>query len=89
MLLNDSQSVRLLKACDRFDNSPLHVASERGFHDIATTLLEAGAEVDNKNEDERTPLHLAAKEGRVKYEIREFDVVPIYDCSFFSPNTGS
>ena len=29
--------------------------------------MEAGADIDNKNEDERTPMHLAAKEGRVKY----------------------
>ena len=52
---------------DRFDNTPLHVACERGYHAIALTLIEAGADVDNKNEDERTPLHLAAKEGRVRY----------------------
>ena len=27
--------------------------------------LQAGSEVDKKNEDEQTPLHLAAKEGRI------------------------
>ena len=56
----------MLKACNRFDNSPLHVACERGYLDIALTLMKAGADVDNKNEDERTPMHLAAKEGQVK-----------------------
>lgn len=29
-------------------------------------LLEAGAEIDNKNEDEQTPIHLAAINGRPK-----------------------
>lgn len=45
------------------------MACERGYHAIAVTLIEAGADVDNKNEDERTPLHLAAKEGRSKYGL--------------------
>lgn len=66
MLLKDSRYSDLLQASDRIDNTPLHVACERGYHAIALTLIEAGADVDNKNEDERTPLHLAAKEGRVK-----------------------
>ena len=44
----------------------IYIYCIKGYHAIALTLIEAGADVDNKNEDERTPLHLAAKEGRVK-----------------------
>ena len=48
------------------------MACEHGYLDVAVTLMEAGADIDNKNEDERTPMHLAAKEGRVKYvDIRQ------------------
>ena len=42
------------------------MACEKGYFCIALTLIDAGADVDNKNEDEMTPLHLAAKEGRVR-----------------------
>ena len=31
VLLKDSRAIKLLKACNRFDNSPLHVACERGY----------------------------------------------------------
>ena len=81
VLLKDSRSSQLLQASDRFDNTPLHVACERGYHDIALTLIEAGSDVDNKNEDERTPLHLAAREGRVKIckEILKKDAFSIHD----------
>ena len=41
------------------------------IHNIGICLVnilfksQAGSEVDKKNEDEQTPLHLAAKEGRI------------------------
>ena len=35
--------------------------------DVAVALLEAGADVDAKNEGEETPLLLAAKEGNTKW----------------------
>ena len=40
--------------------TPLHVACEEGYADIATTLLAAGAGVHCRRDDGRTPLHLAA-----------------------------
>ena len=40
---------------DRWDNTPLHIASSKGFLDCAMALIDAGAQIDNKNEDEQTP----------------------------------
>ena len=54
---------------DRWDNTPLHIASSKGFLDCAMALIDAGAQIDNKNEDEQTPLHLAAKFGRIRYKF--------------------
>ena len=69
VLLQDPRAERLLDACDRYDNSPLHMAALQGFLGIAVALLEAGGDVDNKNEDEQTPLHLAAKEVSQSIEL--------------------
>ena len=63
-VLRDPRSQRLLDTGDRRDNTPLHVAAQNGFLTVAVALLDMDADVDNKNEDEETPLHLAAKEGR-------------------------
>ncbi len=49
-----------------YDNLPIHVASENGHAECVSLLLEAGADIDNKNEDEQTPLHLASIHGRSK-----------------------
>ena len=49
---------------DRFDNTPLHVAAMKGHIEIVEMLLEKTVDIDRKNEDEQTPLLVAAKEGR-------------------------
>ena len=56
----------LLELNDHNDNLPIHIACAEGNYDCAKALIEAGADVDNKNEDEQTPLHLAAIHGKVK-----------------------
>ena len=56
----------LMRRNDRWDNTAIHVASSGGNLDIVMALIEAGAQIDNKNEDEQTPVHLAAKHGRLK-----------------------
>ena len=66
VLLSDPRCGRLLQACDRYDNSPLHISAQEGFYKMVVALLDVDADVDNKNEDEQTPLHLAAREGRNK-----------------------
>ena len=49
---------------DQYDNLPIHIAAEKGNVECVKILLDAGSEIDNKNEDEQTPLHLAAINGR-------------------------
>ena len=80
-ILRDNRSQKLLEAGDRRDNTPLHIAAQHGFLSVAVRLMDAGADVDNKNEDEETPLHLAAKEGRTRIckEILERDRVAVND----------
>ena len=65
-LLKTGVRAELLERNDRWDNTALHIASIRGHLDIVTALIEAGAQIDNKNEDEQTPLHVAAKHGKLK-----------------------
>ena len=64
MLLRHCQAPSLVDFSDKYDNSPLHLACRQGYLAIARALLEAGSRIDNKNEDEQTPLHVAAKYGR-------------------------
>ena len=61
------ESVSLLQQNDQFDNTPLHLAAEKGQTEAVRELLEEeyGVDIDNKNEDERTPCHLAARNGHV------------------------
>ena len=56
----------LLEVNDQYDNLPIHIASQCGNVECVKQLLEAGADVDNKNEDEMTPLHLASIYGKSK-----------------------
>ena len=42
------------------------MAAQFGFLGVANILLDKDADVDNKNEEEETPLHLAAKFGRTR-----------------------
>jgi ankyrin repeat protein len=65
-LLDRSRGRDLLAVKDLHDDLPLHVACARGNVDCVKLLLNAGADIDNKNEDEQTPLHLAALNGRTK-----------------------
>ena len=43
------------------ENYGLHLAAERGHYLAAKTLIERGADIDQKNGDGDTPLHLAAR----------------------------
>ncbi len=48
------------------DETPLLWAVSEGYHDIAVTLIEAGAALDVQNVDGNTPLIRAACEGRTE-----------------------
>ncbi|KAJ8026830.1 Transient receptor potential cation channel subfamily A member 1-like [Holothuria leucospilota] len=66
VLLDHEGAKDLIDESDRYDNTALHIASEKGFLAIIKLLLDRGADVDAKNEDEMTPLHLAAQNGHVQ-----------------------
>ncbi|PUZ64192.1 hypothetical protein GQ55_3G123500 [Panicum hallii var. hallii] len=46
--------------------SPLHIAAERGFYEVAELLLSKGADVDPICENGGAPVHIAAKKGHAK-----------------------
>ena len=48
------------------NETPLIWAVSEGYHDIAVTLIEAGADLDARNVDGNTPLIRAACEGRTE-----------------------
>lgn len=47
-------------------HTPLHIAARKNQMDIATTLLEFGAQADSESRAGFTPLHLASQEGHVE-----------------------
>ena len=46
--------------------SGLHIAAWHGFPRIVEILCQAGARVNTRNEDEETPLHVAASRGHIE-----------------------
>jgi ankyrin repeat protein len=50
----------LAHATDDDGRTPLHHAAERGHIEVASILLDAGADIDAREEDDETPLHYAA-----------------------------
>ncbi|XP_064627394.1 transient receptor potential cation channel subfamily A member 1 homolog isoform X2 [Lineus longissimus] len=64
------EEVGLIDKGDRYDNTPLHIACQKGFTAVVKSLLDHGADLDAKNEEEQTPLHLACRFGRTNV-VRE------------------
>jgi ankyrin repeat protein len=58
------------------DKTAVHVCSDKGYHQLLQVLIEAGANVDAVDDQERTPLHWAAISGR--QEVRLFRL----SCTF-------
>ena len=65
MIETSPDAVNLLQTNDQYDNTPLHLAAEKGQESIVQLFLEEQyvVDIDNKNEDERAPCHMAAKNG--------------------------
>ncbi|XP_048575718.1 transient receptor potential cation channel subfamily A member 1 [Nematostella vectensis] len=55
----------LLNTKERDGKSPLHYAAAKGDIRIIRQLLEAGSQVDQKDDEERIPLHYAAENGNL------------------------
>ena len=45
---------------------PLHLSARNGHLKVARALIEAGADVNAKEDDRCTPLHLSARDGHLK-----------------------
>ena len=54
---------KLCHSTDETGNTPLHIASERGYEQAVDTLLHHGAFGDAQNENCETPMHLASAKG--------------------------
>jgi len=52
--------------CPARGTTMLHVACGYNLVDIAMTLLQQGADVEEEDEEGNRPLHFAAKNGHVK-----------------------
>ncbi len=66
LLLTYPEGRALVNKGDRDENTPLHVASEKGHLEVAKVLVEHGAQIDAKNDDEDTPLINAAYDGHAR-----------------------
>ncbi len=49
-----------------FGNTDLHLAAMVGFADVCSVLVQSGADINAKNEYDRTPLYYAARHGHRK-----------------------
>ncbi|KAI8674225.1 hypothetical protein NCS55_00745400 [Fusarium keratoplasticum] len=61
ILLNENPAK--ISEGDKHGETPLHVASGKGFVDIMNLLLERGADIDKPDNDRETPLHSACRNG--------------------------
>ena len=65
MLAGDESVRQLVTHTDMYENTPLHIASKMGFTNSVKELLknEFETKIDQKNEDEKTAIHLASAGG--------------------------
>ena len=78
-LLEDKEIKQRLEAKDKFGFTALHLASFYGSLEILKELIKQGADINAKNNDEETILHLAARSKKpnidlVKYLLKNKDI---------------
>ena len=61
-----------------FGKTPLHIAAEKNYSDVARVLVERGAKVMILDGSGKTPLDLAGQEGHSKCIQL---LLPYYDCN--------
>jgi ankyrin repeat protein len=69
VLLSHGADVNLAAVCDGHLVSPLHAAAEHGHVGVCRQLLEAGADIEFRDELQYTPLHLAAEKGHIGVSV--------------------
>ena len=57
------------------DQTPLHLAAEEGYPDMAEVLLDHGAHVNAADDDGDTPLHLSLKKELI---FKKSEMVNLY-----------
>ncbi len=58
-----SQRQDINTPCGTFDNTPLHIAAEKGLSEIVRCLIEEGVDINAQNKFGETPLHLTVMLG--------------------------
>ncbi|XP_031561478.1 transient receptor potential cation channel subfamily A member 1 homolog [Actinia tenebrosa] len=66
LLLKEPKGKSLVEECDKYENTPLHIAARKGYVRIIALLFKYEACIDSKNDEGATPLHLAAKYGKIR-----------------------
>ena len=60
ILRRDPEQIHVLNT---YGFGPAHIAAMRGIDELMETVLDAGADPDQRNHDGETPLHYAANGG--------------------------
>ena len=66
MIIRDRETRKLMDIHDISDMVPLHTAARNGHVEVVRELLRWDAEINARDDEENTPLHLAARTGKIK-----------------------
>ena len=66
MFIRNRETRKLMNIHDISDMVPLHTAARNGHVEVVRELLRWDAEINARDDEENTPLHHAAKAGKIK-----------------------
>ena len=66
MFIRNRETRKLMDIHDISDMVPLHTAARNGHVEVVRELLRWDAEINARDDEENTPLHLAARTGKIK-----------------------